>query len=101
MLRAPSPTTPRLCPALDALLANRLPDVVILTADRAISRTEPANAPRWDWIHSVPRGYEDTAVATVLEQIARDPRAALRSRVTVPTSRKVVLALKTAKSMGL
>lgn len=37
----------------------------------------------------------------LLEQIARDPRAALRSRVTVPTSRKVVLALKTAKSMGL
>ncbi|MCB1685372.1 MAG: FecR family protein [Pseudomonadales bacterium] len=47
-------------------------DVVTLTADRVISRAEPVNAPRWDWIHSVPRGYEETAVAVVLEQIARD-----------------------------
>lgn len=47
-------------------------DVVTLTADRAVSHTEPANAARWDWIHSVPRGYEETAVAAVLEQIARD-----------------------------
>lgn len=37
----------------------------------------------------------------LLSQIARDPRAALRSRVSVPTSRKVVLALKTARSFGL
>ena len=37
----------------------------------------------------------------LLEQIARDPRAALRDRVSVPTSRKVVLALKTARSFGL
>jgi phytoene synthase len=37
----------------------------------------------------------------LLEQIARDPRAAVQSRVSVPTSRKVVLALKTAKSFGL
>lgn len=37
----------------------------------------------------------------LLEQIARDPRAALQARVSVPTSRKVVLALKTARSFGL
>ncbi len=37
----------------------------------------------------------------LLEQIARDPRAALRERVSVSTSRKVVLALKNARSFGL
>lgn len=37
----------------------------------------------------------------LLEQIARDPRAALRSRVSLPTSRKVLLAFKTARSLGL
>lgn len=37
----------------------------------------------------------------LLEQIAKDPRAALQARVSVPTSRKVVLALKTARSFGL
>lgn len=37
----------------------------------------------------------------LLEQIARDPHAAIRARVSVPTSRKVVLAFKTARSFGL
>lgn len=37
----------------------------------------------------------------LLEQIARDPRAALQARVSVPTSRKVILALRTARSFGL
>ncbi len=37
----------------------------------------------------------------LLERIARDPRAALQARVSVPTSRKVVLALRTARSFGL
>ncbi len=37
----------------------------------------------------------------LLEQIARDPRGAIRARVSVPTSRKVVLAFKTARSFGL
>lgn len=36
----------------------------------------------------------------LLERIARDPRDALRSRVTVPKSRKALLALKTARSFG-
>lgn len=47
-------------------------DVVTLSADQASSRTEPTSADRWNWIHAVPRGYDDTAVARLLEQIAQD-----------------------------
>jgi phytoene synthase len=37
----------------------------------------------------------------LLDRVAADPRAALRGRVSIPTSRKMFLALKTARSTGL
>ena len=67
-------------------------DVVTLSADQASSRTEPTSADRWDWIHAVPRGYDDTAVARLLEQIARD--LGLRLRYADPGAEAWVMNLQ-------
>ena len=47
-------------------------DVLLISENQAISRSEPLSDDRWDWIHSVPRGYEQARVTLLLTAIAQD-----------------------------
>lgn len=47
-------------------------DVLRLSDRRVTSAVEPTSDDRWQWIHSVPRGYDSDRVAVVLEQVADD-----------------------------
>lgn len=47
-------------------------DVLRVSDRRVTSAVEPTSDDRWQWIHSVPRGYDSNRVAEVLEQVADD-----------------------------
>jgi ferric-dicitrate binding protein FerR (iron transport regulator) len=52
-------------------------DVLRLSDRRVTSAVESTSDDRWQWIQSVPRGYDSDRVAVVLEQVAEDLGLAL------------------------
>jgi hypothetical protein len=53
--------------------ADGLTGDVLTVSEREVSRrSEPTDDARWRWIEAVPRGYDETRVKFLLEQIARD-----------------------------
>jgi ferric-dicitrate binding protein FerR (iron transport regulator) len=47
-------------------------DVVRISAQAAITTTEPTSSTRWDWIHGAHPGYRETSVPLLLNAIAND-----------------------------